>query len=56
MNKLVLAIPVIVLSGRDKLDDLFRFEGVQDYLVKPCDLDDFLKRVKKYLPDDPSAS
>ena len=42
-------IPVIILSGQDKMKDLFAIEGISDYLVKPLKEDELLAKVKKYL-------
>jgi len=43
------SIPVIILTGYDKMKDLFELEGVSDYIVKPFDDQDFLLRVAKAL-------
>ena len=43
------SIPVIVLTGRRGVQDLFEVEGVSDYLIKPFDFDDLLLRIKRAL-------
>ena len=47
----VAQIPVIILTAKDKMKDLFFFEGVGecDYLVKPFDADVLLARVAELL-------
>lgn len=42
-------IPVIVLTGKDKMQELFQFEGVRDYLVKPCQAGELLEKIKRHL-------
>ena len=42
-------IPVIVLTAKDKMEDLFRLEGVKEYLVKPFQAEDLLIAVKKHI-------
>lgn len=42
-------IPVIVLSGKDTMQDIFQIEGVGTYLVKPFEFDDLLGKVKEQL-------
>ena len=38
-------IPIIILTARDRMQDLFELEGIEDYVVKPFDHDDLLKRI-----------
>jgi DNA-binding response OmpR family regulator len=40
-------IPVIVLTARDRMKDLFELEGIEDYVVKPFDHDDLLLRIDR---------
>lgn len=42
-------IPVIVLTARDRLKELFELEGVEDYVIKPFDHDDLLLRIERVL-------
>ena len=42
-------IPVIVLTSREYMKDLFTLEGIQDYLVKPFDPDALLERIAAVL-------
>ena len=39
-------IPIIVLSAKDGMKDLFAIEGIKDYLVKPVDHDQLLSLVR----------
>ena len=38
-------IPVIILTARDRMQDLFELEGIEDYIVKPFDHEDLLTRI-----------
>ena len=42
-------IPIIVLSGKDTMQDIFEIEGVGTYLVKPFEFDELLGKVKEQL-------
>ena len=44
-----LTVPVIVLTSRDYMKDLFSLEGIQDYLVKPFNPDVLLDRIARIL-------
>ena len=41
--------PVIMLTARDQMQDLFRLEGMSDYVVKPFDHQDLLLRISRLL-------
>ena len=43
------AIPVVILTAREGMQDLFQLEGVEDYIVKPFDMHDLLARVAHIL-------
>lgn len=43
------SIPVIVLTGKAEMKDLFEVEGVKEYLLKPFEPDQLLELVKRYL-------
>ena len=59
-------IPVIILTAKDKMQDLFLFQGVKDcdYVVKPFESDELLKKIAELLarvdahlnPDTPPAA
>ena len=40
-------IPVIILTARDRMKDLFEIEGVADYVIKPFDHEDLLIRIER---------
>jgi len=40
-------IPVIVLTARDRMKDLFELEGIEDYVIKPFDHEDLLVRIER---------
>jgi len=42
-------IPVIILTARDRMKDLFELEGIEDYVVKPFDHEDLLVRIDRAL-------
>lgn len=42
-------LPVIVLTAKDKMKDLFELEGVKDYIVKPYRPEDLMEKVKRNL-------
>jgi len=44
-------IPIIVISGKDSMQDIFKIEGVGTYLVKPFDFAELLTKVKEQLGD-----
>lgn len=40
-------LPVIILTARDRMKDLFELEGIEDYVIKPFDHDDLLIRIDR---------
>ena len=42
-------IPVIILTARERMKDLFELEGIEDYVIKPFDHDDLLVRIDRAL-------
>ena len=42
-------VPVIVLTARDRMKDLFELEGIEDYVIKPFDHEDLLVRIERAL-------
>jgi len=38
--------PIIILTAKDKLEDLFKAEGIKDYLVKPVDIKILLDKIQ----------
>lgn len=45
-------IPVIVLTAKDKMKDLFELEGVKDYMVKPYRPEELMKKVRSNLGEE----
>jgi len=41
--------PVVILTARDRMKDLFDLEGIDDYVIKPFDHDDLLLRIDRVL-------
>ena len=42
-------LPVIVLTAKEGMDDLFLMEGAREYLVKPFQPEWLLEKIKKHL-------
>jgi len=42
-------VPIIVLSVIDRVSDLLKLEGVNDYMEKPFDADILLNKINQYL-------
>jgi DNA-binding response OmpR family regulator len=40
-------LPIIVLTARDRMKDLFELEGIEDYIIKPFDHEDLLVRIDR---------
>ena len=40
-------IPVVILTARDRMKDLFELEGIEDYVIKPFDHEDLLLRIER---------
>jgi len=40
-------VPIFVLTGKDQMEDIFRMEGVQEYIVKPFEYEILLGLIKK---------
>ena len=43
--------PIIMLTASGKKRELFEAEGISDYITKPFDSDDLVKRIKKTLKE-----
>ncbi|OGX25466.1 MAG: hypothetical protein A2787_09970 [Omnitrophica WOR_2 bacterium RIFCSPHIGHO2_01_FULL_48_9] len=41
--------PVIVVTSRDSMQDIFEIEGINDYIVKPFKTEDLLRKISKRL-------
>ena len=42
-------LPIIILTARDRMKDLFEHEGIEDYIIKPFDHEDLLLRIERAL-------
>lgn len=40
---------IIILTAKEKMKDLFEIEGVGDYIVKPYEGEELLRKVRKHL-------
>lgn len=43
------AIPIIVLTAKEGMAEIFKVEGVKEYIVKPAKPDVLLTAIKKYI-------
>jgi len=43
------SVAIIVLTAKDQMRDIFKLEGVNDYVVKPFDMDALLRKIQKRL-------
>ena len=41
--------PIIVLSTKDKMQDIFQIEGINDYIIKPFETDHLIRKIEKRL-------
>lgn len=42
-------VPIIVLTAKSAMKDLFEIEGVKDYIVKPFDSAELIKKISAYI-------
>ena len=42
-------LPIIMLTARDRMKDLFELECIEDYIIKPFDHEDLLLRIDRAL-------
>ena len=40
-------VPIIILTARERMKDLFELEGIEDYVIKPFDHEDLLIRIDR---------
>jgi len=40
-------IPIFILTGKDQMEDIFKIEGIQEYILKPFDYKVLLGMIKK---------
>ncbi len=45
----VLSIPIIVLTCKTELVDIFKVEGVREYLIKPFPQKELLEKIRKHI-------
>ncbi|MFH1846571.1 MAG: response regulator [Candidatus Omnitrophota bacterium] len=43
------SIPVIIITGYEKMQELFKSEGVGDFITKPFKAEEFLKKIAHFL-------
>ncbi len=41
--------PIIILTSRENMQDIFEMEGINDYMVKPFKMEDLLRKINKRL-------
>ena len=42
-------IPVVVMTAKEGMEEIFKFEGVNEYLVKPSDSSKLIKKIEECL-------
>ena len=42
--------PVIILTSRESMQDIFEMEGINDYIVKPFEMEHLLRKIGRRLP------
>lgn len=42
-------VPVIILTCKPEMEDIFRVEGVKEYLIKPVNNDVLLQKIRQHL-------
>jgi two-component system alkaline phosphatase synthesis response regulator PhoP len=42
-------VPIIILTSRDKMQDLFEMEGIKEYVTKPFEAEELLEKIKKHV-------
>jgi len=42
--------PIIILTANETMEDVFKMEGVKDYMVKPVEVPALIQKIEKYLP------
>jgi DNA-binding response OmpR family regulator len=48
--------PIIVVSAKDKMQDLFQLEGVKGCMVKPFGIDNLLRKIEEVLKEKESTA
>ena len=43
------SVATIILTAKEQMRDIFKLEGVNDYIVKPFDMESLLRKIKKKL-------
>lgn len=43
------SIPVIALTAKPKMEDMFKFEGAKDYIIKPFESTELLSKIKEII-------
>jgi len=44
-------IPIFMLTGKEQMEEIFKMEGVQEYIIKPFDYDVLSGLIKKVVED-----
>lgn len=48
-DKAVRHIPVIILTAKDQMEDIFKMEGVKDFFVKPFEYETVAQKIRSIL-------
>jgi DNA-binding response OmpR family regulator len=42
-------IPIIILTAKEEMEDIFKMEGISDYIIKPFDPEELALLLRKHL-------
>jgi len=42
-------IPVIMLTAKEELREVFKYQGIKEYLMKPLEYQDMVQKIENYL-------
>ncbi|MDP3919579.1 MAG: response regulator [Candidatus Omnitrophota bacterium] len=46
-------VPIIVVTAKEKMQELFALEGIKEYVIKPFAAQDLLDKIKKWVDSSP---
>ncbi len=49
-------LPVIILTNKENMEDIFKVEGIREYIIKPINTEDMCAKIHKHLSSDPSSA
>jgi DNA-binding response OmpR family regulator len=49
-------IPIIMVTGKDQMEEIFIMEGVKEYVVKPFEFDNLIEKITRLLGESGSQN